>query len=164
MDDSTDYEKLSDIKFVTGRQMLILIVSIALFLQSFSYFVTPTAWINWQLLVFITSTNLGAVILAILAQNSADDIAATQRRLFTPSFYRSMNALSKLHSLIEKEAEKQGHSVDEEIEDLAPKIYGLFRAYLDVEASNKKIIPPDPLVEKPPTHYEVDDLFLPKEE
>ena len=47
MDDSTDYEKLSDIKFVTGRQMLILIVSIALFLQSFSYFVTPTAWLNW---------------------------------------------------------------------------------------------------------------------
>jgi len=75
-----------------------------------------------------------------------------------------MNALSKLHSLIEKEAEKQGRSVDEEIEDLAPKIYGLFRAYLDLEASNKKIIPPDPLVEKPPIDYEEEDLFLPKEE
>ena len=75
-----------------------------------------------------------------------------------------MNAVSKLHNLIEKEADKHGHSVDEEIEDLAPKIYGLFRAYIDVEASKKKIIPPDPLVEKPPTEYEEEDLFLPKEE
>ncbi|RLI51550.1 hypothetical protein DRO61_02155 [Candidatus Bathyarchaeota archaeon] len=158
-----DYEKLSDIKFVTGRQMLALIITIAVVLQLFSYFVNPTAWINWQLLVFITSTNLGAVILAILAQNSADEIAAVQRKLFTPSFYRSMNALSKLHGLLEQEAQKKGHTIDEEIEDLAPKLYGLFRAYVDVKASQEKIIPPDPIVEKPPLVYQEDELFLVKE-
>ena len=65
--------------------------------------------------------------------------------------------------VLEQEAQKKGHTIDEEIEDLAPKLYGLFRAYVDVKASQEKIIPPDPIVEKPPLVYQEDDLFLIKE-
>ena len=96
-----DVELLSNHKFVTAKQMLIVILTIAIVLQSISYFIPPSSWLNWQLLVFITSTNLGAVILAIQAQRSADDIGDVQRRIFTPEFYKSMNSISKLHGLIE---------------------------------------------------------------
>ncbi len=154
-----DIELLSNHKFVTAKQMLIVIFTIAVVLQSVSYFIPPSEWLNWQLLVFITSTNLGAVILAIQAQRSADDIGDVQRRIFTPEFYKSMKSISKLHGLIEDEAELQGHSIDDELNDMAPKIYGLTRAYLDVRAKEEGITPPDPVVEKPPQSYEDEDLF-----
>ena len=83
-----DIKTLSNPKFITAKQMLVVIFTIAVVLQSISYFIPPTSWLNWQLLVFITSTNLGAVFLAIQAQRSADDIAAVQRRIFTPEFSR----------------------------------------------------------------------------
>ena len=154
-----DITLLSNPKFITAKQMLIVIFTIAVALQSISYFIPPSEWLNWQLLVFITSTNLGAVILAIQAQRSADDIGEVQRRIFTPEFYKSMNSISKIHGLIEDEAEIQGHSLDDELNDMAPKIYGLTRAYLDVRAKEEGIIPPDPVVEKPPQSYEDEDLF-----
>ena len=154
-----DVELLSNHKFVSAKQMLLVIFTIAVVLQSVSYFIPPSEWLNWQLLVFITSTNLGAVILAIQAQRSADDIGDVQRRIFTPEFYRSMKSISKLHGLIEDEAELQGHSIYDELNDMAPKIYGLTRAYLDVRAKEEGITPPDPVVEKPPQSYEDEDLF-----
>ena len=154
-----DIELLSHPKFITAKQMLVVIFTIAVVLQSISYFIPPTSWLNWQLLVFITSTNLGAVFLAIQAQRSADDIGEVQRRIFTPDFYKSMKSISNLHGLIEEEADRQGHSIDDELKDMAPKIYGLSRAYLDVRATEEGITPPDPLVEKPPQSYEDEDLF-----
>ena len=127
-----EIELLSNPKFISASQMLVVIFTIAVVLQSISYFIPPSEWLNWQLLVFITSTNLGAVVLAIQAQRSADDIGAVQRKIFTPEFYKSMKSISKLHGLIEDEATLQGHSIDDELKDMAPKIYGLTRAYLDV--------------------------------
>ena len=154
-----EVELLSNPKFISASQMLVVIFTIAVVLQSISYFIPPSEWLNWQLLVFITSTNLGAVVLAIQAQRSADDIGEVQRKIFTPEFYKSMKSISKLHGLIEDEATLQGHSIDDELNDMAPKIYCLTRAYLDVRAKEEGIIPPDPVVEKPPQSYEDKDLF-----
>lgn len=143
--------------FVTAKQMVLICLTIWAAIQAVALLMVPTEWRNWQLLGFIASTNLAAVILAILAQRSADSIGKTYRSVFTADFYRAVQTLSQAQSLLIAEAEKRGHSLEEELEELAPKLYGLFRQYVDVKA--QEITPPEPEVEAPPLDYSEDELF-----
>ena len=143
--------------FVTAKQMVLICLAVWAAIQAIALVMVPTEWRNWQLLGFIASTNLAAVILAILAQRSADSIGKTYRRVFTADFYRAVQTLSQAQSLIIVEAEKRGHSLEEELEELAPKLYGLFRQYVDVKS--QEITPPEPEVEAPPLDYSEDELF-----
>jgi hypothetical protein len=100
---------------------------------------------------------LAAVVLAILAQRSADSISKTYKTVFTPDFYRAVKTISLMQTYVVAEAEKRGHSLEEEMEDIAPKLYGLFRQY--VEVKGQEITPPDPEVAAPPEEYTEDELF-----
>ena len=87
-----------------------------------------------------------------------DDIMTDMDYAFYPEgFYRAVQTLSQAQSLIIVEAEKRGHSLEEELEELAPKLYGLFRQYVDVKS--QEITPPEPEVEAPPLDYSEDELF-----
>ena len=144
-------------EFVTARQMIGLAVGVWAIIQIIALTLSPTEWRNWQLLGFIASTNLAAVILAILAQRSADSISKTYRTVFTPDFYRAVKTISMMQTYVIHEAEKRGNSLEEEMEDMAPKLYGLFRQYIEVKG--QEIVPPEPKVEAPPAEYTEDDLF-----
>jgi len=130
-------------EFVTAKQMVVLAVGIWAVIQFIAMVLQPTEWRNWQL--------------AILAQRSADSISKPYKTVFTPDFYRAVKTISLMQTYVVAEAEKRGHSLEEEMEDIAPKLYGLFRQY--VEVKGQEITPPDPEVEAPPEEYTEDELF-----
>jgi hypothetical protein len=136
-----------------------LAVFIEIIVQTFALIVQPTAWWTWQLLGFITATNLAAVILAIMAQKTANDIGASTKLAFTPSFYKTMTLLSKFQEYFEEEAAKGGRDMNEEMEDIAPKMYGLVRKYLDNKALEAQVMPPDVAVLPADESLEDDALF-----
>jgi hypothetical protein len=103
--------------------------------------IQPTEWWTWQLLSFITATNLGAVVLAVLAQRSANDIGNAYKTVFTPSFYKTVNLFSKFQEYFEAEAIKEGRNLDDEIKDIAPKMWSLIRANLDVKEKLPSLAP-----------------------
>ena len=155
MDDDMQDIVVND--FITAKQMVLICITVWAAIQAIALVMVPTEWRNWQLLGFIASTNLAAVILAILAQRSADSIGKTYRRVFTADFYRAVQTLSQAQSLVLAEAEKRGHTLEEELEELAPQLYGLFRQYVDVKS--QEITPPEPEVEAPPSEYSEEELF-----
>ena len=61
----------------------------------------------WNALTFIIATNLGAVVLAILAQKSADDIRAMYKVAFNADFYHTLHILTSMKIAIEREAERE---------------------------------------------------------
>ena len=67
--------------------MVFLAVTVEIIIQTFALLIHPTEWWTWQLLGFITATNLAAVIMAIFAQKSADNIGKAYRKIFTADFY-----------------------------------------------------------------------------
>ncbi len=134
-------------------------ILVEIIIQSIALTVEPTMWLNWQLLGFITATNLGALIIGIAAQKSADDIREQYRSAFTPDFYRTLDMLSALGVLVRTEADKDGKSLDDELADLAPKFYGLARKYIDVRAAEEGITPPEPIIADAPEEYTEDELF-----
>ena len=77
MTKEADWERLADPQMISARYMVMLAVFIEIIVQTFALIVQPTAWWTWQLLGFITATNLAAVILAIMAQKTANDIGAS---------------------------------------------------------------------------------------
>ena len=101
----------------------------------------PTQWWIWQLLGFITATNLGAVILAVIAQKTANDIGKNTRAAFTPEFYKTITLLSSFHRHFEAEAQAEGRDLDAEVADLAPKVWGLVRAKIDVDSVEADVAP-----------------------
>jgi hypothetical protein len=159
MSDEADWERLSDPQMISARYMILLALFIEVVVQTFALVVHPTAWWTWQLLGFITATNLAAVILAIMAQKTANDIGASTKLAFTPSFYKTMTLLSKFQEYFEAEASKEGRDMTEEMEDVAPKMYGLVRKYLDNKALDAQVMPPDVSVLPADNTLEDDALF-----
>lgn len=68
MKEEADWERLADPQMISAKYMIMLALFIEVVVQTFALVVQPTAWWTWQLLGFITATNLAAVILAIMAQ------------------------------------------------------------------------------------------------
>jgi len=141
MGKDVDWERFSDPSIITPKQMIMICVVIEIILQSFALAIHPTEWWIWQLLGFITATNLGAVILAVMSARSANDIGKAYKSVFTPSFYKTMSLISNFQEYFEAEAEKEGRNLDEEINDIAPKIWSLIRANLDVQEPIPSLTP-----------------------
>ena len=153
------FDDLVTTDFITTRMMSGVLILVEVIIQSFSLIVKPTEWMTWQLLGFITATNLGAVLLAIQAQRQADRLSKIYTTIFTPEFYRTMNTISSLDGLVREEASKDGKTMDEELHDLAPKIYGLARKYIDVRAAEAGVTPPEVEVLPAPDNLTEADLF-----
>ena len=138
-----DFEAIAVPDLITAKQMVFVVILIEIIIQSFALIVNPTAWWTWQLLGFITATNLGAVILAISAQNSADKIALVYQKVFTPDFYYTVKLLTDFRTMINDEASKEGKDMQDELGEIAPKLYGLARKYLDARYAQDFTMPPN---------------------
>ena len=133
--------------------MLIIVVLLSIVVQSIAQLFNPSFWINYQLLAFILATNVGAVILAMMAQSSADKISRMYRRAFTPEFYQGLGAITKVFNSLEAQAEANGQDLSNELESLGPRLYGfLFSDRPDLE-------PPVVEVEPSPEWSDESELF-----
>jgi len=119
--DWEDFANLND--FISAKAMVFLALGLALITQTIAQVIAPSAWLNYQMLAFIMSTNLAAVILAIVAQRSAERISELQRRAFTPEFYRGTSILALFFSKLEQVAEEKGSSIEDKLDDLAPRVH-----------------------------------------
>ena len=100
-----EWDEIDKTEFVSVKGMLIIVVLLSIVVQSVAQLFNPSFWINYQLLAFILATNVGAVILAMMAQSSADKISRMYRRAFTPEFYQGLGAITKVFNSLEAQAE-----------------------------------------------------------
>ena len=154
MSSKSDWEDFSNMNdFISAKTMIFLSLGLALITQTLAQIITPTAWLNYQMLAFIMSTNLAAVILAIVAQRSAERISANTAKAFTPEFYRGTAILASFFSKLEEISEEKGSSIDEKLDDLAPRVH-------DFLLSNDPLsVPPGIDLEPVPEWTDEDELF-----
>jgi hypothetical protein len=138
-----EFTDLAEADFITTRGMITIALTVEIIVQSFALIVAPTEWWTWQLLGFITATNLGALILGIVAQRSAEQLSTTYKQIFTPDFYFTVKTLTDFRKMVQEEAAKDGRNMAEEWADLAPKLYGVARKWLDVRYAQDLKLPPD---------------------
>ena len=79
--------------------------------------------------------------MAVIAQKTANDIGKNTRAAFTPEFYKTITLLSSFHRHFEAEAQAEGRDLDAEVADLAPKVWGLVRAKIDVDSVEGDVAP-----------------------
>ncbi len=133
-------------KFITARQITVYIVFIAAIVQTIGFFIEPSNWLIWNALTFIVATNLGAVLLAIHAQKSADDIRDMYNGAFNSDFYHTLYLITNMKQSIMDQAERDGKSLEDELGELHEGVYGAFKGYL--EAFNEYRKEDVPYVEK----------------
>ena len=148
-----EWDEIDKTEFVSVKGMLIIVVLLSVVVQSVAQLFNPSFWINYQLLAFILATNVGAVVLAMMAQSSADKISRMYRRAFTPEFYQGLGAITKVFNSLEAQAEANGQDLSKELESLGPRLYGfLFSDRPDLE-------PPIVEVEPSPEWSDESELF-----
>ena len=153
MSSKSDWEDFSKNDFISAKTMVLLSLGLAMITQTMAQIVNPSAWLNYQMLAFILSTNLAAVILAIVAQRSAEKISEMQRKAFTPEFYRGTAILASFFSKLEQISEEKGSSIDEKLDDLAPRVH-------DFLLSNDPLsVPPEIDLEPVPEWSDENELF-----
>ena len=76
-----------------------------------------------------------------------------QRKAFTPEFYRGTAILASFFSKLEQISEEKGSSIDEKLDDLAPRVH-------DFLLSNDPLsVPPEIDLEPVPEWNTEDELF-----
>ena len=148
-----DWETIDATEFVSLKGMIFIVIAVSVTVQTVAQLFVPTFWITDQLLAFILATNVGAVVLAMMAQRSADKISRLYRRAFTPEFYQGLGAITKVFNSLDKQAESNGQDLTKELESLGPRLYGfLFSDRPDLE-------PPELEVELPKPWEDESELF-----
>jgi len=117
-------------QFLTAKQIASYIVVIALLVQIIGLLIEPNDWIIWNALTFIIATNLGAVVLAIHAQKSADEIRDMYKLAFNADFYHTLHILTTFKIAIEREADREGISLQQEVDNLGMDSYSVLRGYM----------------------------------
>ena len=149
-----DWDKVANPSFMTVKQMITIclilevIVSSMFIMIAKQFDILSSDFLWWALQFFglVVSTNIGAVILAIMAQKSASDVSKAYENAFTPDFYKTLHSMSMFRMFVEKEAQSEGKDLEEELDDIAIKLYRLMRAQLDVKVND--IQPKEPLQEE----------------
>jgi len=123
--------------FVTAKHIALVIFIIALTVQAIGLMISPSEWLIWNALTFIVATNLGAVLLAIQAQNSADNIREMYKSAFDADFYQSLFLFSQLKIAINNNADNKGISLKKEIDSLGVNLYEFIEGYLEIFKEDK---------------------------
>jgi len=144
---------------LTWKRVVLVIVIIAIIVQYIGLMITPNEWMIWNVLTFIVATNLGAVLLAIHAQKTADEIKFLYQTAFDADFYHTIYLFSRFKEGFVSAAEAEGNKVSEEISDLSPQLYTLFKGYLETFQSHYERQIPAPINEE--SNYDAEDeLFI----
>lgn len=168
-----DWDRISLPTLITARQMISLILGLEVIIQiiflALAYISNMEAFsIEWWILQFnglVVATNIGAVVLAILAQKTANDIGATQARVLTPDFYRTVSALTDVKMSFDQAAAEEGRDSQEDLHQVGPVLYHYLRA-LTVSRAMDPVKAPQPsdlgVPKAPPAPdggWTEDDLF-----
>ena len=152
------YDKIANQDYLTGKQLTILSLVIIIVIQSIPLMVNHSPELEWLLLGFTAAVSACAVVGAILVQFNADKMAKVYRGVFNEDFYKTVRLFTQMRHIVQQEAQEKGKNVEEELEDVVPKAYAFFRAYLDKE----NVLPPsleDLGVEPAPEVKDEGELF-----
>ena len=63
-------------------------------------------------------------------QYNADKLSGLYKSVFNADFYETIGLFTQMRQIVIEAAEEKGRNVEEELQDVIPKAYGFFRAYL----------------------------------
>lgn len=153
MSSKNEWEVMEETEFISVRLMLLVVVVLSIVVQTVAQLMSPSFWLNYQLLAFILATNVGAVILAMMAQHSADGLSKRYRQAFTPNFYRGIELFSSFFYRLEQESLSRGTNIEERMDDLVPRVH-------DFLLSNDPLAtPPELEIEEAPDWQDESELF-----
>jgi hypothetical protein len=160
------WEEVAQQDFITVSIMIKILVTMTVLIQipfvymayiwnleSFTFM-----WWMLQFFGFVMATNLGAVILAMIAQDSATKLGEKQAQAFTADFMQGIDTLTKILTVFNNTAQKEGESLDNQIDEFAPQFYLLGLQYLRTHALPSEEPPSlDALGVSPPVSYNSDE-------
>ena len=162
----TKWQEVAQQDFITAGIMIKILVTMTVFIQIPFIYMAHTweletftfMWWMLQFFGFVMATNLGAVVLAIIAQDSATKIGETQSQAFTADFMQGIETLTQILTVFNDTAAKEGESLNTQIEEFAPQFYRLGLQYLRTHAL-PSVEPPslDALGVLPPVSYDCDE-------
>jgi hypothetical protein len=128
--------KLSSIveqEYLTWKQLLTTCLAVIFIIQTIPFFVTPTPYMEWMLLGFTAAVSTCAVVGAVLVQYNADKVARLYKSVFNADFYETIGLFTQMRQIVITAAIENDRNVEEELQDVIPKAYAFFCAYLDKE-------------------------------
>ena len=130
---SREFSEIQQQEFLTGKQLLTTCLIVIFTIQMIPLFITPTPYMEWLLLGFTAAVSACAVVGAILVQFNADKVARLYKSVFNTDFYETIGLFTQMRQIVITAAEENDRSVEDELQDVIPKAYAFFRAYLDKE-------------------------------
>lgn len=117
-------------RFTSAKTMIWYLLVIGVIVQLISFLFEPTTTLIWYALGFVIATNVGAVVLAVKAQFSAEGIGKKTSLAFNADFYHTIHLMTEMKKKFVEEAEKDGNSLKQEVDNMGEDIYSVMKGYL----------------------------------
>jgi hypothetical protein len=117
-------------RFTSAKTMIWYLLVIGVIVQLISFLFEPTTTLIWYALGFVIATNVGAVVLAVKAQFSAEGIGKKTSLAFNADFYHTIHLMTEMKKKFVEEAERDGNSLKQEIDNMGEDIYSVMKGYL----------------------------------
>ena len=117
-------------RFTSAKTMIWYLLVIGVIVQLISFLFEPTTTLIWYALGFVIATNVGAVVLAVKAQFSAEGIGKKTSLAFNADFYHTIHLMTEMKKKFVEEAERDGNSLKQEVDNMGEDIYSVMKGYL----------------------------------
>lgn len=117
-------------RFTSAKTMIWYLVVIGIIVQLISFLFEPSTTLIWYALGFVIATNLGAVVLAVKAQFSAEDIGKKTSLAFNADFYHTIHLMTEMKRKFVEEAERDNNELSKEIDSMGKDLYSVMKGYL----------------------------------
>ena len=129
----TELSSIVEQEYLTGRQLLKTCLLVIFCIQIIPFIIEPTPYMEWLLLGFTAAVSTCAVVGAVLVQYNADKLSGLYKSVFNADFYETIGLFTQMRQIVITAAEENERNVEEELQDVIPKAYAFFCAYLDKE-------------------------------
>ena len=154
----TELSSIVEQEYLTGRQLLKTCLLVIFCIQIIPFIIEPTPYMEWLLLGFTAAVSTCAVVGAVLVQYNADKLSGLYKSVFNADFYETIGLFTQMRQMVITAAEENERNVEEELQDVIPKAYAFFCAYLDKENVEPPTIEDLGVAPAPEIHDE-QDLF-----
>jgi hypothetical protein len=131
-----DIDELTSLNFITSKQLIWTVVGLFAIMQVVFLVVKPSTEVQWQILGWVLSTNIAAVLLAIIGNIEVEKARNLSQKIYTAEMIETIGLFTTLKLAID---ESSSEDYEEDLKEVAPYLIKILRRYTTQKAKLEKL-------------------------
>lgn len=122
--------------FITSKQLIWTVVGLFAAIQIVFLVIRPSNEVQWQILGWVLSTNIAAVLLAIIGNIEVEKARTLSQKIYTAEMIETIGLFTSLKLAMDNASNED---YEDELKEVAPYLLKILRRYTNQKAKLEKV-------------------------